>query len=55
VNGFAPNSHGRRVLIPRSDEFEGQGKRSKVKGENHQGQTNGIYFSPIGGLRAVYV
>ena len=29
LNGFAPNSHGRRAF--RVDEFEGQGERSKVK------------------------
>jgi len=33
LNGFAPNSHGRSV-VPRSDEFEGQG---------HQGQKNSIF------------
>jgi len=29
LNRSAPNSHGRRVLVPRSDEFEGQGQRSR--------------------------
>jgi len=35
LNGFAPNSHGRRVWslvgVPRSDEFESQGQKTKVK------------------------
>jgi len=32
LNGFAPNSQGRlNCLVPRSDEFECQGQRSKVK------------------------
>ena len=31
-NGFAPDSHGRRVWSPRSDEFDGQGQRSRSPG-----------------------
>jgi len=30
LNRFAPNSLGRRVFFPRSDEFVGQGQISKV-------------------------
>jgi len=47
--GFAPNSQGKRVLVPRSDEFEGA--RSKVK---RQGQKT-AFFGIFGGLRAVDV
>ena len=50
LNGFAPNTHGRRVL-PLWDEFEDQGQRSEVKVARDK---NGI-FGPFGGLRAVYV
>jgi len=43
--------HREDVLIPRSDNFEGQSQRSKV---NVTRDKNGI-FRPFGGLRAVYV
>jgi len=42
---------GKTCLVPRYDEFEGQGQRSKVKVTRDK---NGI-FSPFGGLRAFYV
>jgi len=48
MNGFAPNSHGKR-LVPRSDEFEGRGQGSKVK-------VTGVktaFFGPFGSMRAV--
>jgi len=51
LNGFAPNSHGRRVWSPLG---RVQGQRSKVKGQCHQGQKNGI-FGPLGGLRVRFM
>ena len=36
-------------LVPRSDEFEGQGQRSRSPG------TKTAFFGPFGGLRVVYV
>ena len=49
LNGFAQNSHGRR-----SDEFECQGQRSKVKGQGHQGQKRAMhseYPRGVGGMK----
>jgi len=55
LKGFATNSHETRdwSLDPRSDEFEGRGQRSKVKGQGHRDK-NGI-FGPFRGLCPVYV
>jgi len=51
LNGFAPNSHGRRFMVPRSDEFEGQGQISKVKVTR---DTKTAFFGPnFGFLRAM--
>jgi len=47
LNGFASNSHGRRVWS--LDEFEGQDQRSRSPG------TKTAFFGPYGGLRVVYV
>jgi len=47
LNGFAPNSQGRRVWSFARTSF-------KVKGQGHQGQKT-IFFDPFGGLRAVCV
>jgi len=48
LNGFAPNSHGRRdSMVPRSNGFEGQGQRSSLPG------TKTAFFDPLGCLRAV--
>jgi len=44
LNGFAPNSHGRRVWS-----FARTNLKFKVKGQGHQGQNNTI--GPFGGLR----
>ena len=49
LNGFAPNSHGRRVWS-----LAAMSLNVKVKGQGHQGQKT-AFFSPFGGLRAVYV
>ena len=46
LDGFAPNSHGRRVWSLAWTSL-------KVKGQGHQGQKR--IFGPFGGLRAVYV
>jgi len=48
LNGFAPNSHGRRAWSLAQTSL-----KVKVKGQGHQGQ-NGI-FGHFGSLRAVYV
>jgi len=47
LNGFAPNSHGRRAWSARSDEFEGQDQSSRSPG------TKTAFFGLFGGLRAV--
>jgi len=43
---------GKTCLVPRSDEFEGQGQRSNVKVTRDK---QAAFFGPFGGLRAVYV
>jgi len=49
LNGFAPNSHGRRV-----SSIAWTSLKVEVKGQGHYAQKNGI-FRPFGNLRAVYV
>ena len=48
LNGFAPNSQGRRVWSLARTRLN-----VKVKDQGHQGQND--IFGPFGGLRAVYV
>jgi len=50
LNGFAPNSPGRRVWSFARTNFNVS--RSKIKGQGHQGQKR--HFSAFGGLYAVY-
>jgi len=49
LNGFAPNSHRRRIWS-----LSGTSLNVKVKGQGHQGQKT-AFFVPFGGLHAVYV
>ena len=47
LNGFAPNSHGRRVWS-----LAWMSLKVKVKGRGQQGQKT-AFFGPLGGLHAV--
>ena len=49
LNGFVPNSQGRRVWSLTRTSLS-----VKVKGQGHWGQKT-TFFGPFGGLRAVYV
>ena len=49
LNGFVPNSHGRRVWSLAQTSL-----KVKVKGQRHQGQIM-AFFGPFSGLCVVYV
>jgi len=49
LNGFAPNSHGRRVWSPAWTSL-----KVMVKGQGHQGQKT-AFFCPFGDLHVAYV
>jgi len=54
LNGLAHKFTRKTFLVPRWDEFKGQGQRSRVKVSRDKKTT---FFGPFGGLRlqAVYV